>query len=701
MNPHNPWLLAATLAVAAHPAAADEAVPSDTTTPVQLDAVIVTGTAPTQGATATKTDTPVAETPQSISVIDRESLDARNVQSLNQALRYVPGIQSEQYGIDNVYDFFSVRGFAANLTGVFRDGLQLLSPSSGFAAFRLEPYGVEHIEVLRGPASGLYGGTNPGGLVNYVSKRPTAAPEREVALEVGSYDWRQAKFDFSGPLAPTLQYRLTGLVREAGTQVDFEQNDRRFIAPALSWQLSANTNVTLLAQYQKDDAGHLQFLPPEGTVAPNPNGRIPVSRNDGEPGYNGFDREQWSAGWLLEHRFSPHWSARQQLRYDDLQTAFRDVFGLALDPADPSQRTLSRGSFSAADQARAVGVDSSLIGKLGRGQLTHTVLAGIDYQHNDYEGSQGFDAAPSIDIFTPTYGAAIAPPPLFTDTRTRQQQVGLYLQEQARFDERWLLLLGGRQDFVDAKVDDRLAGGQSQQDDQRFTGRAGVSYRFDAGLLPYASYATSFLPVLGSDANGQRFKPETGEQWEGGLKFENATLRGLLTLAAFHIDRENVRTPAPDNPLAQVQTGAVRSQGIELGLDAKPLPGLRVTGAYTWQDVEVTRSNAGNEGLRPVATPEHLGSLRGDYELREGALAGLGFGLGLRYQGASPGDDLNSFESDAYTLLDAGLHYQWRGVRLALDAQNLTDKTYVAACQSGACFYGVARTVTGSVAYRW
>lgn len=674
--------------------------------PVQLAPVIATGTPAAPAVqTATKIAAPLAEIPQSITVIGRESLDEQNAQSLNQALRFVPGVQSEQFGLDNVFDFFAIRGFRADDTGVFRDGLLLFSPASGFAAFRLEPYGVERIEVLRGPASVLYGSANPGGLVNYVSKQPPATAQRELQLEVGSFDWKQVKADVGGPLGAVdgLQYRLTGLYRDSGTQVDFEQNDRAFIAPSLSWQIGPDTRLTVLGQYQNDDAGHLQFLPAAGTVQPNPNGRISTDRNDGEPGYNGFDREQWSAGWIAEHRFNAVWSVRQQFRYDHLDTAFRDVFGLGLDPADDSQRTLLRASFSSADRARAAVIDSNLTGRFGGGRLRHTVLAGIDYQHIDYAGNQGFGEAPSLDLYAPGYGAAIDVPALFVDTATKRSQVGLYVQEQAKLDERWLLLLGGRQDFVTNRVRDRLADSRSKQDDSKRSGRVGLSYRFDLGLVPYVNYATSFLPVIGSDSAGRGFQPETGRQWETGAKLELPTLRSLLTLAGFHIERQNVLTPSPDpeDPFGRVQTGAVRSQGVEFGAESRPLPGLHLTAAYTWQDVEVTRSNAGNRGLRPVATPEHLASLHTRYALLEGPLAGLGLSAAVRYQGATAGDDLNTLKVAAYTLFDAGIDYGWRGLRFGIYAQNLGNNTHVAACQAGSCFYGVDRTVTGTVAYRW
>ncbi len=262
--------------------------PHEADTPTVLEEMTVTASpiddtsynVPNATTATTKTNTPLIETPQSISVITRDQLDAQKAQSLNQALRYTPGVQSEQFGVDNVFDFFQIRGFRADANGLFRDGLQLNS-GTGFAAFRLEPYGAERIEVLRGPAAVLYGQTGPGGLVNFVTKQPTQEPFRELEFEAGNFDLLQGKFDLSGPITEggrlrAVQYRLTGLVRDSETQVDFEQNDRFFLAPALTWRPTADTTLTLLSQYQDDTVGHLQFLPSEGTVLGNPNGRIPI-----------------------------------------------------------------------------------------------------------------------------------------------------------------------------------------------------------------------------------------------------------------------------------------------------------------------------------------------------------------------------------------------------------------------------------------
>lgn len=705
-------LRAQTTNLPADPATAKPApAPSGQTS---VERIVITGQAPDENGyyvpdatSATKTDTPLIETPQSVTIISQAQIEAQQAQSLNQALRYTPGVQSEQFGVDNLYDFFQIRGFPANANGVFRDGLQLNS-GVGFASFRLEPYGAERIEVVRGPDSVLYGQTNPGGIVNYVSKLPLSERVQELEFNAGSFDEYQGKFDLTGPVAEEgplsrLDYRLTGLVRESGTQIDYKPNDRLFLAPALTWHMDKNTTLTLLGQHQRDDAAHLAFLPSEGTSSFNPNGTIPINRFDGEPDFDHLYRTQYSAGYLFEHRFGDLWTVRQNLRFDHVDTDFQSVYGLAIDPDDPTRRILDRNAFKSSSNTDAFAVDTNVVGRFNTGPLAHTLLFGVDYHRYDFGETQANGDAPSIDIYAPHYGAPIVRPPTYLDSDSVQDQVGLYLQEQVKVYDRLVAVLSGREDLVSSKTKDRLANTTTSRDDHRFSGRAGLAYLFDFGLTPYLSYSESFLPVLGTNSLGQAFKPETGRQYEGGLKYQPPGWNTLLTLAAFNIDRQNVLTPDPDptRPFNQVQTGAVRSRGVELGATATPVKGLNVVAAYAFQDVEITASNAGDEGKRPLATPEHLASLWADYTQPGGPLKGFGFGGGVRYQGSSFGDAANTIRSESFTVGDAVVHYERRGVRLAVNVQNVSDERYIAAITNGSSFYGAARTVIGSIRYTW
>ena len=657
------------------------------------------------GRTGTKTGTPLIETPQSITVITRDRLDAQDAGTINEALRYVPGVLGEAFGFDSRVDFLQYRGFDEGGVGVFRDGLALRS--RGFAEFRPELYGAERVEVLRGPASVLYGQGAPGGLLNVVTKQPTREAFGELAVEAGNFEHYEGKFDIGGPVYGTdsLSFRLTGLFRESGTQIDFIDDDRVFLAPALKWESQESqgrTSFTLLGQFQDDRTGATnQFLPASGTLESNPNGTVPVDRFIGEQDFDEFDRTTFAAGYLFEHQFDETWTIRQNARYDDLETDYRTAFGNGLDGTD--QRTLNRFAFTAEGDTGLVTVDNQAQAELVTGPAAHTVLLGVDYQYYDVDERQRFGSAPSIDIFDPDYGADVPLPPVLSDTSIKQQQIGLYAQEQLKLYENLILTLGGRQDFVFTELDDNFRGLTEDNRDQEFSWRAGLVYLFDAGIAPYASYSESFLPIPDTDDSGSLFDPETGEQFEVGVRFQPPESNSLVTVSAFHLTRQNVVTSDPATPGSESQTGEVRSRGIEVEAVASFPFGLDLLAGYTFQDVEVTEDeNEEEEGNRPETVPEHLASVWAAYTVQEGPLVGLGLGAGARFKGSTFGDSRNSFTVDEYVLVDAAVQYSWRNFTFAVNARNLLDNRHVASCQSeNACFYGIDRTITGSISYRW
>lgn len=667
-----------------------------------------TATGPVDGyvakrsATATKTDTPLAETPQSISVITQERLEDQNVTDLGEALRYTPGIQGEPFGVEPRFTFLRIRGFDASTSGLFRDGLKLSNP--GFAlSYGLEPYGAERIEVLRGPASVLYGQASPGGLVNFVTKRPTLEPLREVGIELGNFDRKQTTFDFGGAVDEDgkLSYRLTGLVRDSDTQLDFVEDERTYIAPALTLRPSEDTTWTVLTHYQNDDTRSSQALPANGTLFRNPNGRIPLDRFTGEPGIDRYEREEYSVTSLFEHRFNDAVTFRQNARYYKTDLDDVSVFSSAV---EADQRTVNRGFFGNFSELDSFTIDNQLQYQFSAGAFRHTVLGGLDYQHIDADSRQFFGAAPSIDIFNPVYGAAVTEPPPFKDDNITQRQIGVYLQDQINY-ERWALTLAGRYDDAKSETDSRLFNTGTEQSDHAFTGRAGLLYKFDNGFAPYVSYAESFLPALGTDASGKAFDPETGKQYEAGVKYQAPSSRSFLAVSLFELTREDYLQTDPAT-FFQVQNGEARSRGVEFEGLANLTTGLDLIFSYTYTDVEIIESTvAAEEGQRPSQTPEHFASLWADYTLQDGPLRGLGIGGGMRYLGSTFGDDLNTVKVPNVTLFDAAIHYDWEQLRLAVNALNVFDRDYVAsAFVRGTDAFAVAgqeRTLRATLTYRW
>lgn len=654
------------------------------------------------GVTGTKTGTPLIETPQSVSVITDEQMQEQGVDSLAQALRYTPGADGEPFGFEPRTTFIRLRGFDATTTGLYRDGLQLRNPRFA-VGYNIELYGAERIDILRGPASVLYGQGNPGGLVNYVSKRPRPDAFGEAELEVGSFDRVQGQFDFGGPVGRdgALSYRLTGLLRESDTQVDFIGNDRTFIAPALTWQPTASTSITFLSYYQDDETRASQAYPAEGTLNPNPHGRVPTDRFTGEPDVDRYDRTEYSLGYLFEHHAGDAWTLRQNLRFYSSELDDVTVFtqGLADD-----LRNLQRAAFNSFGDLEGFAVDNQAQVEFDTGAARHTVLMGLDYQDVEVGSRQTFGEAPPLDVFDPEYGSPVPEPPVLSNTDTGQEQVGVYLQDQIEITDRWVLSLNGRHDWAETVTDDLLADATSDQEDEAFTGRAGLVYLADNGLAPYVSYSESFLPSLGTDPDGVPFDPETGRQIETGVKYQPPGANSFVTLSLFELTREDVVETDPATFLP-VQTGEVRSRGIELEAVASFDNGLDLTASYSYLDMEITESvNPAEVGERPMQVPDQQASVWADYRFPGNTLDGLGLGGGVRYVGSTYGDVPNTVKVPDNTLVDLAAYYDWDDYRLSLNVQNALDDEHVASCfvrSSTLCTYGQTRTVSGSIRYRW
>lgn len=677
---------------------ADTAQPTDATD--TLEAVEVTAPIAKNSGTVTKTDTPIVEIPQSISVITVEQMRERGIHGIDEAIRYTAGAQGGGYGVDSRSDWLLVRGFSP---ARYMDGLAL-PDGSGTGITRIEPYGLEQLEVLKGPSSVVYGAMPPGGMINMVSKRPTAAPLHEIELQAGSFDLRQVAFDVGGPLDADGHwlYRLTALARQSDTPVDYIADDRYYVAPTLAWQPTDATSLTFLAHWQRaSTASGAGFLPAQGTLLPNPNGRIPRNRFTGEPGYNDYDKTIESIGYEFAHAFGNGVTFRQNLRlgWADIDpSAGVGAFGLAAD-----LRTLQRYLFPTEEHSKTAGVDNNVQFAFETGAVSHRVLAGLDYRRsqNDYASAFAFGVAP-IDIFDPVYGAPVTIPAYTSHTDQVQKQLGVYAQDQLSID-RWIVTLGVRKDRVDTDTDDLIARTSASQSDDEASGRVGVSYLFDSGFAPYASYSQSFQPTVGSDFAGRPFEPTTGDQVEAGIKFQPAGADGLVTLAAFEITQKNSKTIDPNHTLYQVQQGETKLSGIELEGRWNLGPGLSVYGAYTYTDSEVTRTtDLPSLGKKVALLPRQQASAGFDYTSTQGALAGFGFGGGVRYVGRHFGDIYNQWETPGYTLFDAALHYDLERWRLQLNASNLLDKEYVSVCNSNTwCYYGYERQVTATARYRW
>ncbi|MFD1280968.1 TonB-dependent siderophore receptor [Methylobacterium goesingense] len=670
----------------------------------------ITGYTARVATAATKTNTPLIEAPQSVSVVTREQLNDRNVQTFADSVAYIPGAATARSGFDPRFDQVFIRGFdVLTNQGIYRDGLRVIG--SGFAYPKTEPYGLEAVTILRGPASGLYGLGSPGGILDATSKRPVFVPFGEVQFQAGSFDRFQGAFDVGGPLEGTdgtMAYRLTGLRREAGTFIGLGTNDDQFnIAPAFTWKPSADTTFTFLSEFQITNV-------PATTFFYNDPGFRATNYYMGDPRFAGLDQTQYRVGYAFEHKFSPDLIFRQNFRHYGLFLSAKYVDITTINP----ERTVgTRDNGYQRNGLVQQTLDNQLEGHFYTGPVAHTVVGGIDYARYSLTtrfGSFYGDSAavPDLNLLTRNYGQQfIATPVLGDSARQTQDQVGVYLQDQAKFGD-FILTVNGRYDQVFQDSFATPSSTVSRQDNTAFTGRVGLGYVLAPGLIPYASYATTFTPQVGLDRSGQAFKPATGDQIEAGVKVLIPGTNIQAAFAGFDIVQSSILRTDPNNILFQASTGAVRSTGFEAEATANLAPGTNLTIAYTHVDIRFLDSTAATgesiNGNRVSGIPGDTYASFLTYAFPPASpLRGLQIGGGIRHIGTSYADDLNTVRNATATLYDALVAYdfaaldpRYKGFRAQLNGYNIFDRTYQT-CSFGFCNRNQPATVIGSLIYRW
>jgi len=673
----------------------------------------VQGYLATRTAAGTKTDTALVEAPRSISVATREQMQDRNVQNLDDAVKYMPGIVSASYGSDTRYDWMRVRGFEPTQ---FLDGLPL--PRGVYANPKAETWNLDRLALLRGPASSVYGQTPPGGLLDMVSRRPSAESSHAIQVQYGSDNYRQINFASTGKIDDEGQflYGVSGVVRDAGTQVDHIDNKRYNIAPSLTWNIDTDTKLTLLSQFTRDDTGTTsQFLPIQGTKIKSPLGEVSHHKNLGDPDYEFYDRTYYALGYAFEHRFNDTWQFRQNLRYTKSELAFQQltVGSLIYGPADAAGN-ISRSSTNVDENIGQFAVDNHFQADFNTADITHTLLLGLDHQRTDTSYLSIFGSAGTTNIFNPTYGQTIVRPPrsdAYYDYNQKTIQTGLYVQDQMAFDK-WRLTLGGREDWVHQGTTYFNKDDATNTDRSRnFSGNAALSYVFDSGFVPYLSYAESFQPASNASVDPVKsYKPTQGKQWELGVKYQPPGSNTLLSAAVYDLTQKNVLVTSfgAGGESVTDQTGEVKVKGLELEAVSDVSENLKLIAAYTLAKSEVQKGQY--KGNRLQLMPNQQASLWTDYTWHSGMLDGFGIGAGARYTGNTYGDQGNTWtgKANAYTVFDATVHYDLgrldnslKGASLKLNATNLFDKDYLSTCDGSYCYFGDQRSVVASATYQW
>ena len=671
-----------------------------------------------RSATATKTDTPIIETPQSISVISRKDMDVRNVRDTGDAVAYTAGILGGTAGEKNIFGGSSIkiRGYGGHSAAgepasgnTYLDGLKQLA--YGYLGNNLDPWLFERVEVFKGPSSVLFGQAQPGGIVNRVTKRPHGEMYNQVRLGSGNFDSASLAFDLGAELNDAWQFRIVGLGLDGKTQQVYGKRKRQLIAPSLRWTNGAS-DLTVFMHYQRDNmnAGFYNHAP-RAALFGNPNGRIPMSFRAGDPSWDLWDIETKSIGYLFSHDFNDALTFRQNLRYTNGNLhARRSWHNL---PLSSDQRLLTRFNFQERTNIYDITIDNQLQWKLTMDTVKHTFLIGIDHQRPSGNYINVFGSVPPLDLFAPIYNQNFPAPnslPLLEKTRFRQ--TGVYIQDQINIGN-LSLLIGGRYDK--AQLSDRDNNRTAmftirKISDNAFTSRVGAIYNFNNSFAPYFSYAESFEPISGGRTfDGSPLEPMEGKQYELGFKYQPAGTEYLITIAAFDLTQKNMSVPDINNPRFSIQIGEIQTRGIELEGKFSVNDNLHVTSSYTYLNDEIIKSNRGDEGNPRPQIPRHSASLWANYSLTRGILAGMGIGIGARYTGRTLGDTLNPFTVPSYTLVDLAAYWDLeqsplglQGWQASLNVNNLLNKYYVASCfRERFCYLGRERSIRFSVGYEW
>ncbi|KZL27940.1 TonB-dependent siderophore receptor [Pseudovibrio sp. Ad37] len=670
------------------------------------------GYVPTETASAGRIGLPIEETPRSVSVVSSQQMEDQGAESIVDAISYSAGVVPAIYGFDLRYDNYAIRGFESAVGGLnYRDGLPLRIFAWG--GWNIEPFGVERVEVLRGPSSDLFGANQPGGLVNTVTKRPQEDFSAIFQATYGNNNRKQLAADVTGSLSEDspISYRLVGVGRLSDTQVDHVNDDRLYFAPSITAKLGDNTKLTLLAQYQKDFQGESwQILPQHGTLLPNSQGSFDYNTFAGDPDRKGLNRDQHYVGYELDHQFDNGVEFYQRARlaynkitYDGAYNGGAIDFDTLLADGAPKASgvdTVVLVKNEVEETGYQGSIDTALKFDATFGAVETQFIAGLDYYKGYSEADLGSGYAGEKNLFTgqitkllpslPGINAALLSDYTgFSDQTVTQ--TGLYAAANSKILDKFRLDLNVRHDWLERDTKGQrpepfAAVADEQTFDRTFTGRIGLSYVSDYGITPFASYGTSFdAPPAGTTKEGRAFKPTYAKQFEVGIKYAPTSFDGFFSVAGFQITKDNVLTNDPNHagPVpASIQAGEVRVRGLEFEGAVELYSGLSALGSYTYLDTEVTKDTTsallGNQLER---IPEHAGSLWLKYDFAENTwLDGLSVAAGARYLGDRYGDNENAIKLDPVTLLDAAVSYEYQNFKLSFTGRNLADKSYISHC---------------------
>ena len=662
--------------------------------------------------TATKTSLAPEETPQTLNVIESEQMEQRGVKSVMQALRYAPGVSTENKGGAVVFtDFVTIRGFSSSQN--YYDGLMLPELPGWNAKPQIDPIAMERLEIFKGPTSVLYGSMPPGGMVNLIAKAPSFEEKTKVNVATGLNNLMEASIDKTGALSDNVSYRLIALGRKKDATIDHVKEERYVFAPSVNWNVSDKTLVNFNLYYQNDPSlGQNVTVPIEAIES----GKMSASTFAGDTNFNELKREFVVAGYKINHDFNDDWTFLQNFRYMETKFDQKTTQSAGSDGFNAATGELQRSAYTTDEQSKGLSIDNQLSGFVNTGAVDHYLLFGIDYRSVEGDSAyNSFGNVDSINLYNPD-NSKLNPgdftPGYYSNTDVSIKQLGGYFQDQMLVDN-WVLIAGGRYDVVESSTDKSENGGAKNNTTSRasnFSYRVGAMYQFDNGISPFANFATSFEPNAKIDANGKNLEPETGEQVEAGLKYTSYDSTTSASAALFHIKKQNVGVRRDGNAPWEA-VGEVRSQGLELEGRSAVTDNLDVIANYTYTDMEITKDeNPANVGQQAIYVPDHAANLWANYTLHDGVMEGLRVGGGVRYVGNAVLNNgttnLNQGSVPSYTLVDLSVGYDlgqistsMQGATANLIANNLFNQTYYSCYSQSYCWMGQQQTVELNVKF--
>jgi len=649
---------------------------------------------PTSASSATKIDAPLRDIPQTVNVVPAALLRDLGAHSMQDVMKTVPGVGLSSG--DGQRDQVTIRGFSA-IADQFIDGMR------DDAMYFRDLSNVEQVEVIKGPASVLYGRGSSGGLINRITKKP-GMDRNEVSLTVGSWSQKRGEFDFAHKLPDSgVAFRVTGAKEDADSYRDQQFLKREALSPSVLFQLGADTTLLVQGEYLSDrrvtDFGVPAYQGrPVAVDASTYYGAANARDND----YS--QSRVKAAGFQLEHHFNGEWTLRDNFRYYDYTLDRNNTLVGGVNEAT-LKATLNRSNVKRDEDGYFNQLE--LVQKAGMHQLLYGVEVGK--QHKDQLFRTQNNIA-TVDLFHPVapvlpFNVTAAPS---TDNLGILTVASAYVQDLATLSQHWKLLAGVRFDDFRQETRERRAGQPNlDRTDRAWSPRVGLVYQPSAVQSYYASFSKSFQPsgeAFPLAANNASIEPEKTTNKEIGAKYD--LFGGLASLGAslFRLERTNIKSTDPvTNKLLPI--GTQRTDGIELTLSGELGDGWQLSSGYAWLNAKITESIAKDDGQlvqgkRPTLTPRNSGNVW----LSKTLFGGFGAGAGVTSVGSRFANPGNTVTLPGYTTLDAMAYYRTARYDIQLNLTNLLDRSYIIAGHGSSKFLnipGAPRAVQLTARYRF